>query len=245
MNVAEEIRKFLIGETDIVTFREMYDTNDEINDYLQSMVDAHISSGEPFLKVEHIDREGNHTGGNYAMDYFLAPETDPGYPYGDDSYTSVRRYLTIEFRMLTHNVRTASGALAFYQGVYDLFYQLDQSVPYCGEEYSNAFVFALEVIPDRLSGGDAEIYIQEKIIPLFPESMTKSKRIKAIKDKIREEFRSEKGYPQWIQSCEWPVGKDGKPGVYLGNKKKMKGEVVEYYFRDESDGSTITVIQYY
>ena len=96
-----------------------------------------------------------------------------------------------------------------------------------------------------MSGGDAEIYIQEKIIPLFLDTMPKTKRIKAIKDKIREEFRSEKGYPQWIQSSEWPFGKDGKPGVYLGNKKKAKGEVVEYYFRDESDGSTITITQSY
>ena len=235
----EEIRRFLAGETPIIEFRERYDANPEINDFLQGILDRYLNAGTPFLLVPIENRTSD------SMKYFYHPEEYPGYPYGDHSYCSAWDYLNLELNLLTTNVRTASGASEFYQRVYNIFYQYDPTVENHIEPYSKAFCFALEAIPAYLSGGVAEMYIQEHIIPLFPESMSKGKRIKAIRAKIREEFRSEKGCPCWIQSSEWPLGKDGKPTVYLGKKKKYGGEMAVYSFRDESDGSIIQVEQFY
>lgn len=243
-DIPGEIRKFLNGETDIVTFRELYDTHEEINDFLQAIVDEHKTSGEPMIPVICRRADGTQHG-NEAVKYFLAPKSYPGYAYGDTSYVSVRDYLTMEFRLLTTNVRTASGAWEFYQRLFSLFYQYDQTILCRDEQYQKAFDFALDAIPEYLSGGEAEMYIQEHIIPQVPADLPKGKRIKAVKALIREAFKSEKGYPAWIQSSEWPLGKDGKPATYLGKKKLHGGEAAQYSFRDNSDGSIILVEQSY
>ena len=244
LDVPGEIRKFLKGETDIVTFRQLYNTHEEVNTFLQAIVDEHVSSGKPFLTVIKIREDGKQTTDN-ELKYFFAPETYPGYQYGNAPFGCVRDYLTQEFRMITTNVKTASGAWKFYLRLFNLFYQYDQTILCCDGQYEKAFCFALDVIPEYLSGGTAEMYIQENIIPLFPESMPKTQRKKAIKAKIKEEFKSEKGYPIWVQSSEWPLGKNGKPAVYLGKKKRHNGEMVIYTFRDDSDDSLIMVEQFY
>ena len=243
-DVPGEIRRFLAGETDIVSFRELYDTHEEIDQFLQGLVDHHLTTGEPFLPISR-NLPGTAPAVNQELEYFRAPESYPGYGYGNAPYGCVRDYLTQQFRLITTNVRTASGAWTFYRRLYNLFYQYDQSIDCQDEAYRKAFDFALDVIPEYLSGGDAEMYIQEHIIPLFPETMPKTQRKKAIKAKIKEEFRSEKGYPVWIQSSEWPLGKNGKPAVYLGKKKRHGGEMALYSFRDETDDSVITVEQFY
>ena len=243
LDVPGEIRKFLVGETDIVAFRQMYDTKPEINDFLQEIVDRHIAGNIPFLPVP-LEYDGRQSESK-ELQYFFHPESYGGYIYGNAPFGCVRDYLTQEFRMITTNVRTAGGAWTFYDRLYKLFYQYDQTVPQCDEKYRQAYGFMLDVIPQYLEGGSGEMYIEEHIIPLFPETMPKGQRKKAIKAKIKEEFRSEKGYPAWIQSSEWPLGKDGKPATYLGKKKKHNGEMVQYLFRDESDGSTIIVEQFH
>ena len=241
-DIPHRIKSFLQGETDIITFHQLYTNDIEINDFLQNIVDEHLRSGTPFLPVHQIRKDGSCTTNN-ELEYFRSPESYPGYPYGNAPFGCVKDYLTQEFRMVTTNVRTASGALTFYRRLFNLFYQYDQTIPYLDDLYSAAFSFALDVIPTYLSCGPAEIYIQENIIPLFPESWPKAQRKKAIKEQIKKEFRSEKGYPKWIQSSEWPFGKNGKPTVFLG--KKSSGEMAVYSFRDESDGSIIHIEQFY
>ncbi len=238
------IRGFLTGKMDIVTFRQLYDTQPEINDFLQSVIDSYVQGGRPLMPVPHQLEDGTATV-HKAVTYFADPESYPGFHYGVCPFYCVRDYLTEMKHAVTTNVRSASGAWQFYIRVYDIFYQYDQSVPCCDGEYQKAFCFALDVIPAYLSGGEAELYIQEKIIPLFPESMPKTQRKKAIRAKIKEEFRSVKGYPAWIQASEWPLGKDGRPAVYLGRKRKHGGEMSQYLFRDESDDSTIVIEQFY
>jgi len=108
-------------------------------------------------------------------------------------------------------------------------------------QYSEAYSFALDVIPQYLSGGEAETYIQREIIPLFPKTLKKAERKKAIKAKIKEEFKSEKGYPCWVQSSDWPLGSDGKPMTYVKKGKRI-GSKYSWIFRDESNG-TLTVVE--
>ena len=63
------------------------------------------------------------------------------------------------------------------------------------------------------------------------------------KARIRQEFKTEKGYPCWVQSSEWPLGKDGKPMTYV-KKGKRVGSKYCWIFRDESTGELTTVEQY-
>ena len=242
MNTETRIREFLLGNIDIVAFRQEYDTNDDINDFLQKIVDNRIASGAGFVPTpRNFDNKIT-----FVQNYLhccAQPDLYPVYVYGDDSFVSVRTFLTKEWRMLTHNVKTASGAWKFYDGVFDIFYQFDPSLEYCGQKYEEAYCYALDVIPEYLSGGQAEMYIQEHIIPLFPDTMPKTRRIKETKARIRQEFKSEKGYPCWVQSSEWPLGADGKPMTYVKKGKRI-GSKYSWIFRDESTGELTTVEQY-
>lgn len=127
--------------------------------------------------------------------------------------------------------------------MYSIYYQIDQSIPFC-YKYGEACRFAIEVIPEYLEGGTSEKYIQKHIIPLFPETMKKTERIKAIKAKIKETFKSEKGYPCWPQSSKWPMDKEGKPCTYIG-KGKSYGDLRRFRFRDETTGEEIVIEQFY
>ncbi len=240
IDIAATVRAFMTGETDAKAFRTLYDTDPAIDRFLQAVIDYYIVHNKPF----HYTTAPLYATPREDVEYFKCPKQYPGYIYGNAPFGCVRDYLTQEFNMLTTNPRSSSGALHFYERVYIVFYQYDQTVPYCGQPYIAAYRFAQDVVPEYLVG-DAEAYIDANIVPLFPDTLSKTARIKAIKQKIREEFRSEKGYPAWIQGCEWPMGGDGKPAVYIGSKKKDRGESKEYYFRDGATGETVTVKQFY
>ncbi|MBR0200661.1 MAG: hypothetical protein IJQ42_10905 [Oscillospiraceae bacterium] len=246
MDARQTVSDFLHGKMDILTFRKHYDKEPEINAFLQGIVDQIKASGGSFQKYPfpYPGKPGEIFYSDEGLSYLLAPETDPSLAYDcPPKYESVRQLLTYEFRLMTHNVRTAHGALKFYDEVLVLFYQVDPTVPHL-PQYTEAFDFALEVIPEYLSGGEAEMYIQEHILPLFPDTMKKTERKKAIRSRIKEEFRSEKGYPCWPQHSEWPLGKDGKPATYIG-KGKSEGDLRRFRFRDESTGEIIVVEQAY
>ena len=235
---------FLSGQMDIVEFRRLYDERAEIDAFLQKIIDDLKKTPTFELKRYMIRFADVEQLTLQAVGYLLAPETDPGLAYDcPPQYESVRQCLTYEYGEITHDVETAAGASSFYQRVYSIYYQIDQSVAFC-YKYSDAFSFALDVIPDYLSGGSSERYIQRHIIPLYPETMKKTERKKAIKSKIKEMFKSEKGYPCWAQSSEWPMDQEGKPCTYIG-KGKSQGDLRRYRFRDETTGEIIVIEQFY
>ena len=55
MNVANEIREFLLGNTPIVDFREEYDNDDKINDFLQNIVNNCIETNS-FIPTPRLSR---------------------------------------------------------------------------------------------------------------------------------------------------------------------------------------------
>lgn len=242
MDVKSVVADFLSLKTDIITFRDLYDHSPEINDFFQAVIDDMRSTGTP-VKLFPCEIQGKTFFLSNGIEFLLSPETFPGLEYGNHEFDSVHNYLTYEWRLITHDVKSADGASRFYGKVYALYYQIDQSIPW-NNYYQEKFNFALDVIPEYLSGGEAELYIQKNIIPLFPEDMKASDRKKAIKAKIKEEFKSEKGYPCWAQESAWPIGKDGRPTTYIG-KGKSKGDYRSWRFRDESTGEIIVVEQYY
>lgn len=234
---------FLNGSLDIIEFRRLYDENPEIDAFLQKIIDD--------MKMDHNRKPIPYTcliGGqehsfSSVVPYLLAPETDPSLQYCPPRYESVRQLLTYEFRMSTHDVETAHGASTFYDEVYEIYRQIDQTIPFF-YKYQDAYGFALDVIPEYLAGGESEKYIQKHIIPQFPETMKKAERKKAIKAKIKEIFKSEKGYPCWPQSSEWPMDKEGNPCTYIG-KGKSDGDLRRFRFRDETTGEEVVIEQFY
>ena len=234
---------FLNGSLDIIEFRRLYDENPEIDAFLQKIIDD--------MKMDHNRKPIPYTcligGQEYrfssVVPFLLAPETDASLQYCPPRYESVRQLLTYEFRMSTHDVETAHGASVFYSEVYEIYRQIDQTIPFC-YKYQDAYGFALDVIPEYLAGGESEKYIQKHIIPQFPETMKKAERKKAIKAKIKEIFKSEKGYPCWPQSSEWPMDKEGNPCTYIG-KGKSDGDLRRFRFRDETTGEEIVIEQFY
>ena len=244
MDAKKTVADFLRGEMTIADFKKQYDIYPEIDGFLQGIVDEiknHGGTMRPYPSKHPAT--GKLQESLCITRYLLAPETCPALAYGcPPEFEPVRQMLNYEFRGTTHNVHTAGGALRFYTDVYELFYQIDNSIPY-DDRYLNAVDFALDVIPEYLCGGESEQYIQEHIIPLYPETMKKGERKKAIKAKIRETFKSEKGYPCWAQSPEWPLGTNGKPMTYIG-KGKSEGDLRRWNFRDETTGTILTVEQY-
>ena len=239
----QTIVDFLSGKLDIKEFRRLYDEKPEIDAFLQKIIDD--MKKDPNRKpIPYTCRliDGTERSFSAVVPYLLAPETDPSLQYCPPQYESVRQMLTYEFRLCTHNVKTAAGAMVFYDEVYEIYTQIDQSIPFF-YKYSDAYSFALEVIPAYLEGAP-EAYIQEHILPLFPETMKKTERKKAIKAKIKEVFKSEKGYPCWPQSAEWPMDKEGKPCTYIG-KGKSQGDLRRFRFRDETTGEEIVIEQFY
>lgn len=241
-NIKNLIKDFLEGKIDIIEFKELCNKDDSIYGFLQKIIDDIKGNNG---RIEHFPFEigDDIIYSDEEISYLLHPETDPSLKYGcPPHYNSVKQMLNYEWNSFTTNVRTASGALTFFNEVLVIYYQIDKTV-IPTEKYSDEYDFALQVIPEYLEGGEAEIYIQEHIIPLFPTTMKKTLRIKAVKQKIKEEFKTEKGYPRWYQSSEWPLGKDGKPATYIG-KGKSEGELGRWLFRDESNGEIIVVEQY-
>ena len=230
----QTIRKFLSGEMDIIDFRLMYDTVPAINDFLQGIIDELKAEPDretvPYIYVLG-KREYKITA---TVDGLRNPGPDPA---RQRLYGSVRSLLE------GTDVVTALGATQMYGRIYEIYLQIDPTFPHY-DRYSDEYGFALDVIPAYLTGGPSEHYIQKHIIPLYPATMKKGERKKAVKAAIKEAFKSEKGYPAWAQSSEWPMGADGKPATYIG-KGKAEGDLRRFCFRDESTGEIITVEQCY
>lgn len=110
---------------------------------------------------------------------------------------------------------------------------------------SEKYHFILNACPEYLCSVEIEnAGILEKLMEEFPDTMPKSKRVKAFRDKLKQMFYVEgQKYPRWIQQSEWPLSKTGNPTKFL--RQKSKGEVSFYYFLDVDTGEEIEIMQAY
>lgn len=239
MNAKEIIAAFLRGEMDIVAFRQLYDENPEINDFLQGIVDEVQRTNAPTVYHWENRKDGVKVHCRNVLDDLLRRDMDiyQRFPEVMPRFGNVREAL-----MKPGDVRYSGNALRFYSRVYDIYLQHDPEIPY-DQQYGDAYDFVLDVVPQYLHAGSSEAYIREKVFPLFPESMKKGERKKAIKAKIKELFPYEKSYPQWqYVRSDWPFGKDGLPAVFI-RQQTREGRITDFLFRDRSDGAEIVVTQ--
>ena len=139
---------------------------------------------------------------------------------------------------------TTQGAAQIHGIVADIYMQIDPEFVRTSR-YEDEYTFLLGVLPGYLAGGlEAEAYVGRYILPKYPDSMKKTARKQAVREAIRQVFiRDCKGYPRWLQTPEWPMGSDGTPMIYTG--QKAFEEFSEYYFRDPHTDETRTVQQWW
>ncbi len=221
----EEIKKYVIdyveGKIESKAFLESLHNDSQIMEWLQSIV--------PKDKLGYYDDIVTREDGTWYQ------KTGP-YCIKDviNSIWNRRGISFLENEMETFSVISRLMKEAFP----DEEMQVDSTL-------EDKFRFILIACPEYLYSAEIEnAGILESLIEEFPESMPKTKRIKAFRDKLKAMFYVEgQKYPRWIQESEWPLSKTGKPTKFL--RQKSKGEVSFYYFLDVDTGEEIEIMQAY
>ena len=239
MDEKQIIIDFIEDRIDIGTFMDHAGKDDRIYAYLQTIVDNIVKNKLPTRRRTVIMKGVNQNQPFQLFNYIeeFVPELRdrnhliyPGTPV-----PTVRQSLS------RWSFKTAGGALKIYDIVADIFYQVDDSLIRT-EKYMEAYQFSLDVLPGYVGGPAAEDYISSVIIPRYPQDMKKTLRKNKIKEEIRNTFlRDGKGYPNWIQDPEWPLGKNGIPMIYTGQKKH--DGYTEYFFRGNGSEEKKTIRQ--
>lgn len=238
------IANFVCGETDITGFMEQYDHNDDLVNYLDSIIE-YISTHNIPIKRRTV----------------LMKNVNQNKPFEMRSYVEqfIKEY-TKNFRDLSDNWKanppkvgaylktlsplTAHGAFKIHSIVADIYYQIDSSLERT-EQYHAEYKFSLDVLPGYLAGGiSAENYVSQFILSKYPAFMKKGERKRLVREEIKLAFqRDGKGFPRWIQMPEWPIGSNERPMIYVGQKAFEHRS--EYYFRDAITGEKCTITQWW
>lgn len=241
MNEREIIIDFIEDRMNISTFMECACQSDAIFEYLQSIVDNIINNKLPTRRrtvtMKGVNQNQPFQIFNYIEEFVPELRDRNHMIYPGTPVPTVKYYLS----RWSH--KTAGGALKIYDIVADLYYQVDDRLIRT-EKYMEAYQFSLDVLPGYVGGPAAEDYISSVIIPKYPEEMKKTMRKNKIKEEIRNTFlRDGKGYPHWIQDPEWPLGQNGIPMIYIGQKKHQA--YTEYFFRGNGTEEKRTVRQFW
>ena len=107
------------------------------------------------------------------------------------------------------------------------------------------FRFLLDACPEYVDGTEiTQHMILEHILEEIPPELSKTKRIKLFRERLREVFHLEgRKYPHWIQSPEWPVN-NGKPMRYL-KTISVNPEFRKHVFVDVDTGETREVDDFF
>jgi len=227
MNERQIIIDFIEDRMDIDAFLDHADQDDGIFRYLQSIVDNIVTNKLPTKRrtvtMKGVNQNQPFQLFNYIEEFVPELRDRNHLIYPGTPVPTVRQ-------SLSHwSPKTAGGALKIYDIVADIFYKVDESLIRT-DKYMKAYQFSLDVLPGYVGGPAAEDYISSVIIPRYPEDMKKTVRKNKIKEEIRNTFlRDGRGYPHWIQDPQWPIGENGIPMIYTG-QKKYDG-YTEYFFR--------------
>lgn len=134
-----------------------------------------------------------------------------------------------------------------------LSYILEEAFPEDGividETLNNKFDFMLDACPEAVEGVEVEQVIED-LLESLPTELSKAKRVKLFKEKVKEVFPTAAGkWPRWVQGGEWPLGANGKPMRFVEQKRKKGKEYAnmlytQYFFEDVDTGETRVIDQY-
>ena len=117
------------------------------------------------------------------------------------------------------------------------------------ETLEKKFDFMLDACPEAVDGPEVEQVIED-LLESLPAELSKAKRVKLFKDKVKEVFPTAGGkWPRWVQGAEWPLGMNGKPMRFVEQKRKKGKEYAnmlytQFFFEDVDTGETRVIDQF-
>lgn len=209
------IEKFLTGETEAKDFISMLKTDNELQNSIRTLIPNELRN-----HPEH-------------------PFWKKIYYYAFQEYD----FDCMEYIMNNYLLDNSIGDNLNIFSDIQVFYSFRFPTLKCTNRYEEEFSLFLDAVGDRFEGPEVQETI-ERIIREALDIKPKTKRIKAVKEKINEVFHVEdrKNYPRWIQGAEWPMG-ESSPMRFI--KQERKGEEVLYYFQDVDNANIRTISQFY
>lgn len=238
------IKEFVSGQMNISQFVMRYNQSDDLANYLDLIVNFIATHDIPIKRRTVLMKNVNQNKPFEIRSYVETFIKDHAQNFRDlsDNWKANPPKVGAYLKTLSH--LTAQGAFKIHSIVADIYYQIDNSLERT-EQYHAEYEFSLDVIPGYLAGGiSAENYVSQFILSKYPASMKKGERKRLVREEIKMAFQRDcKGFPRWIQMPEWPMGADGKPMVYIGQKTFEHNS--EYYFRDPTTNEKHTITQWW
>ncbi len=238
------INDFVCGNMDISAFIALYNQDDALANYLDSVIDYIATHNIPIKRRTVLMKNVNQSKPVEIRSYTEQFIKEYAQNFRDLSDKWKENPPQVGAYLKTQSHLTAYGAFKIHSIVSDIYYQLD-SLSVRTEKYHKEYEFCLDVLPGYLAGGiSAENYVSKYIMSKYPATIKKGERKRLVKDEIKQAFQRDcKGFPRWIQCPEWPMGADGKPMVYIGQKTFEHNS--EYYFRDPATNEKHTITQWW
>lgn len=117
------------------------------------------------------------------------------------------------------------------------------------ETLEKKFDFMLDACPEAVDGPEVEQVIED-LLESLPAELSKAKRVKLFKEKVKEVFPTAGGkWSRWVQGAEWPLGMNGKPLRFVEQKRKKGKEYAnmlytQFFFEDVDTGETRVIDQF-
>ena len=110
-------------------------------------------------------------------------------------------------------------------------------------ELDNIFLFMLEACPEYIGGPDVESSgILEELLKNIPQNLSQTGQKDWYKDQLKAKFHvTSTKYPRWIQTPDWPVS-NGRPMRFV-SQEKANPEGISYLFEDIETGEQRIVFQ--
>ena len=238
------ISAFVCGDIDITEFVLQYNKNNDLADYLDSVVEHIATNNIPIKRRTVLMKNVNQNKPFELRSYVEQFIKEYAQNFRDLSNSWKNDPPKVGAYLKTQTHLTAYGAYQIHSIVADIYYQIDSELVRT-EKYHEEYEFSLDVLPGYLAGGvSAENFVSQHILSKYPSTLKKGERKRLVKEEIKQAFQRDcKGFPRWIQMPEWPIGSDDKPMVYMGQKALEHN--TEYYFRDSSTNEKHMVTQWW
>ena len=238
------IAGFVCGDIDITDFMEQYDHNDDLANYLDSIIECISNQNIPIKRRTVLMKNVNQNKPFEIPSYVERFIKEHAQNFRDLSDAWKIAPPKVGAYLKTQSHLTALGAFEIHGIVADIYYQIDPALVRT-EKYHSEYEFSLDVLPGYLAGCiSAENYVSRFILSKYPASMKKGERKRLIREEIKLAFQRDcNGFPRWIQMPEWPMGADERPMIYVGQKAFELHS--EYYFRDAVTSENCTITQWW
>ena len=217
------VKDFIEGRVSGVDFVRRWEEAPELSDWVQTI----IPPGKTWDKVIRTwDDQGRLCGVTFRRNV----------PFDIHDWWEERKFYGICTTGQILNIHCAMSS--YYAAAFpEEPLQIDQSI-------SEQHRFMLHFCPEYVGGREVELTgILEKLYEALPEDLSKTKKGKLFRERLKETFHLEgKKRPYWLQSPEWPLGQGEIPMRYVTSRGNMDRKI--YVFEDIKTGEIREVVQF-